>query len=102
MVAGFAALHDGIAHVKVKNFQERTDLYLKKELDRLRGLNGQELRGLVLDLRNNPGGLLDQAVAVGDRFLPGNLTVVWPVVDVIMNNKSVPQYLDEQRALAEK
>ncbi|MHB8879202.1 MAG: S41 family peptidase, partial [Myxococcaceae bacterium] len=33
-------------------------------------------RGLVLDLRNNPGGLLDQAVAVSDRFLPGNVTIV--------------------------
>ncbi len=71
------SLFDGIAHVKVKNFQERTDLYLKKELDRLRTQNGgKELRGLVLDLRNNPGGLLDQAVAISDRFLPGNLTVV--------------------------
>ncbi|MFZ5467961.1 MAG: S41 family peptidase [Myxococcota bacterium] len=71
------SLHKGIAHVKVKNFQERTDAYLRKELDRLRALNGnKELRGLVLDLRNNPGGLLDQAVAVSDRFLPGNLTIV--------------------------
>ncbi len=71
------SLFDGIAHVKVKNFQERTDVYLRKELDRLRGLNaGKELRGLVLDLRNNPGGLLDQAVAVSDRFLAGNLTIV--------------------------
>ncbi|XXF76600.1 S41 family peptidase [Myxococcaceae bacterium GXIMD 01537] len=71
------ALYDGIGHVKVKNFQDRTDLYLRKELDRLRALNGgKELRGLVLDLRNNPGGLLDQAVAVSDRFLPGELTIV--------------------------
>lgn len=71
------ALYGGIAHIKVKNFQERTDAYLRKELDRLRALNGgRELRGLVLDLRNNPGGLLDQAVAVSDRFLPGNLTIV--------------------------
>ncbi|MCY1001620.1 S41 family peptidase [Myxococcus sp. MISCRS1] len=71
------ALYGGIGHVKVKNFQERTDQYLRKELDRLRGLNGgKELRGLVLDLRNNPGGLLDQAVAVSDRFLPGNLPIV--------------------------
>jgi len=71
------ALYDGIGHVKVKNFQDRTDLYLRKELDRLRGLNGgKDLRGLVLDLRNNPGGLLDQAVAVSDRFLPGNLPIV--------------------------
>nr|WP_224244358.1 S41 family peptidase [Hyalangium gracile] len=71
------ALHGGIGYVKVKNFQDRTDLYLRKELDRLRGLNGgKELRGLVLDLRNNPGGLLDQAVAISDRFLPGNLPIV--------------------------
>jgi carboxyl-terminal processing protease len=71
------ALHGGIGHVKVKNFQDRTDLYLRKELDRLRGLNGgKELSGLVLDLRNNPGGLLDQSVAMSDRFLPGNLPIV--------------------------
>src|SRR3954469_16055628 len=71
------AVYGGIAHVKVKNFQERTDSYLRKELDRLRAENGgRELRGLVLDLRNNPGGLLDQAVAVSDRFLPGGLPIV--------------------------
>ena len=71
------ALYGGIGYVKVKNFQDRTDQYLRKELDRLRGLNGgKELRGVVLDLRNNPGGLLDQAVAISDRFLPGNLAIV--------------------------
>lgn len=71
------ALHGGYGYVKLKNFQERTDLDLRKELARLRGLNGgKELKGLVLDLRNNPGGLLEQAVAVSDRFLPGNLLIV--------------------------
>ena len=71
------ALYNGVGHVKVKNFQERTDASLFKELERLRTLNGgRELRGLVLDLRNNPGGLLDQAVAISDRFLPGNLAIV--------------------------
>jgi len=69
-------LYEGIGHVRVRNFQERTDSYLRKELDRLRAQNRGELRGLVLDLRNNPGGLLDQAVAVSDRFLPGNLVIV--------------------------
>jgi carboxyl-terminal processing protease len=70
-------LFGGIGHVKVKNFQERTDASLFKELERLRALNGgKELRGLVLDLRNNPGGLLDQAVAISDRFLTGGLTIV--------------------------
>jgi carboxyl-terminal processing protease len=71
------ALHGGIGYVKVKNFQERTDQSLYKELEKLRAQNGgKELRGLVLDLRNNPGGLLDQAVAVSDRFLPGGLPIV--------------------------
>jgi carboxyl-terminal processing protease len=71
------ALYGGIAHLKVKNFQDRTDLYLRKELERLRGLNGgKPLRGVVLDLRNNPGGLLDQAVAMSDLWLPGNLPIV--------------------------
>ena len=71
------ALYGGIGWVRLKNFQERTDASLKRELDRLRAENGgRELAGLVLDLRNNPGGLLDQAVAVSDRFLPGRLTIV--------------------------
>ncbi|WNG34563.1 S41 family peptidase [Archangium minus] len=71
------ALYGGLAHLKVKNFQDRTSLYLRKELDRLREQNGgKPLRGVVLDLRNNPGGLLDQAVAVSDLWLPGNLPIV--------------------------
>jgi carboxyl-terminal processing protease len=71
------ALYGGIAHLKVKNFQDRTALYLRKELDRLREQNGgKPLRGAVLDLRNNPGGLVDQAVAVSDLWLPGNLPIV--------------------------
>jgi carboxyl-terminal processing protease len=71
------ALYGGIAHLKVKSFQDRTDFYLRKELDRLRAQNGDKpLRGVVLDLRNNPGGLLDQAVSVSDLWLPGNLTIV--------------------------
>lgn len=71
------ALYGGFGHLKVKNFQERTDASIARELRRLReGNGGKELRGLVLDLRNNPGGLLDQAVALADRFLPGGLVVV--------------------------
>src|SRR5208283_4831091 len=76
IISAEGTLYGNIGYVKLKNFQERTDSYLKRELDRLRSLNGgRELRGLVLDLRNNPGGLLDQAVAVSDRFLPGKLTI---------------------------
>src|SRR5438067_4646571 len=56
-------------YVKIKNFQDRTDSYLRKALDALRVQAGGHLAGVVLDLRHNPGGLLDQAVKVADRFL---------------------------------
>lgn len=69
-------LYDGYGYVRIKNFQEHTDRSLKRTLDELRAQNKGELRGLVLDLRNNPGGLLDQAVRISDRFLPGGLTIV--------------------------
>jgi len=62
-------------YVKIKNFQDRTDSYLKKALDSLRGQAGGQLAGLVLDLRHNPGGLLDQAVKVADRFLLDGIIV---------------------------
>src|SRR2546421_2893621 len=57
------------AYVKIKNFQDRTDVYLKKSLDSLRAQSGGPLAGVVLDLRHDPGGLLEQAVKVADRFL---------------------------------
>ena len=56
-------------YVKIKSFQDRTDLYLRKSLDLLRTQAGGELKGLILDLRRDPGGLLDQATKVSDRFL---------------------------------
>jgi carboxyl-terminal processing protease len=59
----------GLAYVRIKGFQDRTDRALKRALDESRAQSGRELQGLVLDLRNNPGGLLDQAVKVSDRFL---------------------------------
>ena len=69
-------LYEGYAYVRVKSFQEHTDRFLKRALDDLRAQNKGELRGLVLDLRNNPGGLLEQAVRISDRFLRGGLTIV--------------------------
>ena len=65
----------GFLYVKVKSFQERTDAALKKALDAARSAVGGEIRGLVLDLRNDPGGLLDQAVRVADRFLKEGVIV---------------------------
>ncbi|HET9554651.1 MAG TPA: S41 family peptidase [Anaeromyxobacteraceae bacterium] len=63
------------AYVRVKAFQERTDRALKKALDDARAALKGELRGLVLDLRNDPGGLLDQAVRVSDLFLASGVIV---------------------------
>ena len=68
-------LEDGYAYVRVAQFQERTAADLRDALERLRPQNGDSLRGLILDLRNNPGGLLDQAVKISDIFLPSGLIV---------------------------
>ncbi len=62
-------LADGIGYVRIKSFQNNTYDDLHDHLEHLRKKNKGELRGLVLDLRNNPGGLLDQAILVSDRFI---------------------------------
>jgi carboxyl-terminal processing protease len=63
------------AYVRIRTFQERTDKSLVKALDDARAQLGGQIRGLVLDLRNNPGGLLDQAVRVSDVFLSSGVIV---------------------------
>ncbi|ABC80445.1 S41 family peptidase [Anaeromyxobacter dehalogenans] len=65
----------GYLYLRVKAFQERTDRALAKALADGREALGGEIRGLVLDLRNNPGGLLDQAVRVADAFLAEGIIV---------------------------
>ncbi|HWV39511.1 MAG TPA: S41 family peptidase [Vulgatibacter sp.] len=66
----------GYGYVRIKSFQERTDWELGKALASLKAENGgADLKGLVLDLRNNPGGLLDQGVRVADRFLSKGVIV---------------------------
>ncbi|MFO7982102.1 MAG: S41 family peptidase [Desulfuromonadales bacterium] len=67
-------LDDGYGYVRVSQFQERTGGDLHKVLSDMREENGA-LDGLILDLRNNPGGLLDQAVEVADTFLTEGLIV---------------------------
>jgi carboxyl-terminal processing protease len=65
----------GTAYVRIRSFQDRTDRELRQALDGARKEIGGEIQGLVLDLRNNPGGLLDQAVKVSDRFLSSGVIV---------------------------
>jgi carboxyl-terminal processing protease len=62
-------------YVRIKAFQERTERGLRKALDDARASLKGEIRGLVLDLRNDPGGLLDQAVRVADTFLTAGVIV---------------------------
>ncbi|RMG19870.1 MAG: S41 family peptidase [Deltaproteobacteria bacterium] len=70
-----ARLVGGYGVIKIKSFQDRTTRYLHQALQRLRREKGGELDGLVLDLRNNPGGLLDQAVSVADTWLSKGVIV---------------------------
>ncbi len=58
-----------IGYVRLTSFNEQTDSSLKHALDQLKQQSGDHLKAIVLDLRNNPGGLLDQAVAVSDDFI---------------------------------
>jgi carboxyl-terminal processing protease len=60
---------DGIGYVRLTQFTEQADSSLKAAVKKLQQDNGGKLTGLVLDLRNNPGGLLDQAVAVSSDFI---------------------------------
>ncbi|MEN3951883.1 S41 family peptidase [Iodidimonas sp. SYSU 1G8] len=56
-------------YIRITTFNEQTEPGLKKALEDIKKQLGPKMNGLVLDMRNNPGGLLDQAVAVGDAFL---------------------------------
>src|SRR5580700_5013068 len=60
---------DNIGYIRITSFTEQTDVGLANAMKNLKQQAGSKLTGIVLDLRNNPGGLLDQAVAVSDAFL---------------------------------
>jgi carboxyl-terminal processing protease len=58
-----------VGYIRITSFNEQTSSGLTKAMEKLKSDTKGKLRGIVLDLRNNPGGLLDQAVAVSDAFL---------------------------------
>ncbi len=62
-------LEGKVGYVRISSFSEQTDSGLQEEIEKLKKEANGPLQGLVLDLRNNPGGLLTQAVAVSDAFL---------------------------------
>ncbi len=60
---------DDVGYIRVTTFNEQTTANLQKAIDDLKKQLGPKLKGYVIDLRNNPGGLLDQAISVSDAFL---------------------------------
>ncbi|NCO93582.1 MAG: hypothetical protein COZ06_30065 [Armatimonadetes bacterium CG_4_10_14_3_um_filter_66_18] len=66
-------LEGGIGHVWIKQFNTKTEEALDTRLDELKK---QGMKALIIDVRQDPGGLLDAAVGVASRFLQGNKTVV--------------------------
>jgi carboxyl-terminal processing protease len=68
-------IENGYGWIRVSQFQERTVDDLTRKLEELYKQD-PKMKGLVLDLRNDPGGLLDAAVAISAVFLPDNVTVV--------------------------
>jgi carboxyl-terminal processing protease len=66
-------LEKGFGYVRITQFQETTGAEVNKALDSLQKENDNKMRGLVLDLRNNPGGVLESAVDVAGRFVGGGL-----------------------------
>lgn len=70
----FKTLEDGIGYIRITQFQERTGSDLENALDKI-GSRKENFKGLILDMRNNPGGLLNQAVEVSDKFLTSGMIV---------------------------
>ncbi len=69
-------LEEGYGYLRIASFQSNTQQALNEHIAELRSENdGEDLRGVVLDLRNNPGGVLTAAVSVADTFLDDGLIV---------------------------
>ncbi len=68
-------LEGGVGYVRISHFSETTTVDLERSLASLKKKNGAALTGLVLDLRNNPGGVLEAAVGVSDVFLNDGVIV---------------------------
>jgi carboxyl-terminal processing protease len=70
-------IEPGYAYVRVTQFQEHTPEKLAAALDSMWKQSNGQVKGMILDLRNDPGGLLNAAVAISAAFLPQNALVVY-------------------------
>jgi carboxyl-terminal processing protease len=68
-------LEDGYGYIRISQFQTETGPSMLEAIKKLKGEQGEQLKGLILDLRNNPGGVLSAAVEVTDAFLDKGLIV---------------------------
>ncbi|MFT6259175.1 MAG: carboxyl-terminal processing protease [Rickettsiales bacterium] len=72
-----ANIENDIAYVKINSFSGQASYGVKEELEKLiKKIGSEKIKGIVLDLRNNPGGLLNEAVKVSDIFLDKGQTIV--------------------------
>jgi C-terminal peptidase prc len=83
-------LEPGYGVVKIKQFTDNVDREVDAALAAMERESGGQLSGLVLDMRNNPGGLLDQAVRVADAFIESGL--------IVRTEGRSGRILDEERA----
>ncbi len=70
----YKQLEEGIGYLRITSFQDNTSDKVEEALNAL-GSRRQKLKGLVIDLRNNPGGLLDQSIKVADKFIDNDLII---------------------------
>ncbi|QQR79461.1 MAG: S41 family peptidase [Deltaproteobacteria bacterium] len=80
-------LEDGYGLIRVASFQDRTTSEFQKALSKIEAKS--KLKGLIIDLRNNPGGLLDEAVSLSDLFLTSG---------TIVSTRSRDQIIDKREA----
>lgn len=88
-------IEPGYAYIRITQFQEQTGESVAKAINKLFKESPIPMKGLVLDLRNDPGGLLNGAVAVSAAFLPANSLVVYTdgrTNDAKMKLKASPQF----------
>jgi carboxyl-terminal processing protease len=71
----YELLEKKYGYIRISQFQEKTDGEFEKAMKALERESKGTLKGLILDLRNNPGGLLEEAVKIADRFIESGLIV---------------------------